>query len=162
MLTLFSDPWFIIPIILLSPVLIWIAMAVLCGTTIAATSPISRWWFWVVLIIIGLHVVPKTHGQETIPLEQYVQQYFKNKAAREALEARLPKPKATPIPQLPPYPNIFAPYHARSLLDSVPRRDYEPLYVRPELVPSPTPTPTPQPKSRPTPKPTRETFYVSQ
>jgi len=151
MLTLFSDPWFNIPIILLS-LLIWIAMAVLCGTTIAATYRISRWWFWVLLIIIGLHVVPKTHGQETIPLEQYVQQYFKDKAAREALEARLPKLKATPVPQLPPYPNIFAPYHGPSLLDSVPRRDYQPIYIRPELVPTPAPVPSPTPTPPPRPK----------
>ena len=130
----------------------------------------KAWWFWLALVIIGFFVagpVKTAHGQG-IPLEEYVKQYFKEKAAREALEARLPKPKATPIPQLPPYPNIFAPYHGPSLLDSVPRRDYQPIYIRLELVPtpapvpSPTPTPTPQPKSRPSPKPTRETFYVSQ
>ena len=80
---------------------------------------------------------------------------LKQKAEQEALKAQ-PKPTPTPLPPV----DIFAPYHAPSLLDSIPRRDHQPIYVRPELVPSPTPLPTPQPKSRPTPKPTRKTFYV--
>jgi hypothetical protein len=79
------------------------------------------------------------------------------KLNKEALKAQ---PKPTPAPLLPV--DIFAPYHAPSLLDSIPRRDYKPIYVRPELVPTPTPEPTPQPKSRPTPNPPPETFYVSQ
>src|SRR5215468_822921 len=97
---------------------------------------------------------------QEIPLEQYVREYFRQKALKEQAEQQALKaqPKPTPTP-LPPV-DIFAPYHAPSLLNSIPRRDYQPIYVRPELVPSPTPTPTPQPKSRPTPKPTRETFYV--
>ena len=97
---------------------------------------------------------------QEIPLEQYRREYWrqkalKQKAEQEALKAQ-PKPTPTPLPPV----DIFAPYHAPSLLDSIPRRDYKPIYVRPESVPTPTPKSTPQPKSRPTPKPTRKTFYV--
>jgi hypothetical protein len=147
--------------IIFLPFAIWIALSLLWGLFFAATYLISRWWFWVaLLIILGVFVrPPKAHSQ--IPLEQYVQQYFKEKAVREALEARLPKPKPTPVPQLPPYPNILAPYRAPSLLDSMPQRDYEPLYIRPKIVPPlPDPTPLPYKAPKPAPSPSPETLYV--
>jgi hypothetical protein len=117
---------------------------------------------------VSLLIVTMPLRAQEIPLEQYVREYFRQKALKEQAEQQALKaqPKPTPTP-LPPV-DIFAPYHGPSLLDSIPRRDYQPIYIRLELVPtpapvpSPTPTPTPQPKSRPSPKPTRETFYVSQ
>src|SRR5262245_27187570 len=76
---------------------------------------------------------------------------------------------------IPPYPNMFAPYHPPSLLDSIPKRDYQPLYIKPGLVPplpNPTPvpykakpSPSPAPKKSPAkkakPSPTPQTFYVT-
>jgi hypothetical protein len=93
------------------------------------------------------------HSQELIPLEQYVQQYFRDKAAREAQGARMPEPKPTPLPEIPPYPNILAPYKAPSLLDAMPRRDHQPFYVRPEIEPTPAPAlkGKPVPRAKPAP-----------
>ena len=87
-----------------------------------------------------------------IPLEQYVREYFGQKALKEQAEQQALKaqPKPTPTP-LPPV-DIFAPYHAPSLLDSFPRRDYQRIYIRPELVPTPAPVPSPTPTPPPRPK----------
>jgi hypothetical protein len=146
-------------IIVLFPIALAIAIRVLLGIGVGILMAKNC-----IAPVLFLLIAAMPLRAQEIPLEQYVRDYFRQKALKEKTEqeARKAQPKPTPTPTPLPPVDIFAPYHAPSLLDSIPRRDYKPIYIRPELVPTPTPVPTPQPKSRPTRKPTRKTFYVSQ
>jgi hypothetical protein len=120
------------------------------------------------LVGFFLLLVSVTHTQAQIPLEEYVGEYFRQKAIRQQMAERMPKPTPTPLSAIPPYPNIFAPYNPPSLLKSIPKRDHEPLYIRPGLIPplpDPTPlphksVPAPKPSPLPKPSPTPKTLYV--